>query len=88
MEWAQQVELVKTLQCVAMSVKCSKDTQRQTVMVHELQHVSSSLPPVFRLPLNPSLQCCDIDLQVFIILLSLSCWYKLIFLFRTELLLF
>ena len=70
MEWAQEVELVQTLEGVALAVKASKDTQRQTTLVHELQRMSCSLPPVFRLPLNPSLQCCDIDIEVCIIMLT------------------
>ena len=43
MEWAQEVELVQTLEGVALAVKASKDTQRQTTLVHELQRVSCSL---------------------------------------------
>ena len=64
MELTQQAELVETLRGVAITVKASKDAQRQTTLVHELQRASVSLPPVFRLPLNPALQCCDIDIQV------------------------
>ena len=64
MELAQQSDLVKGLSDVACIVKNTRDVQRQTCLVHELQNLSSSLPPVFRLPLNPTLQCCDIDVEV------------------------
>lgn len=63
MELAQQSDLVKGLSDVACIVKNTRDVQRQTCLVHELQNLSSSLPPVFRLPLNPTLQCCDIDVE-------------------------
>lgn len=64
MELRQQAKLVETLRGVANTVKATKDAQRQMTLVHELRQASVSLPPVFRLPLNPALQCRDIDIQV------------------------
>lgn len=64
MELSQQSELVNSLSDVAAAVKIAKDQQRQTTLVHELQCVSANLSPVFRLPLNPALQCCDIEIEV------------------------
>lgn len=65
-ELTQQSELIHKLSDVATSVKAARDPQRQTTLVHELQSLSSTLPPVFRLPLNPALQCCDIDIEVLV----------------------
>ena len=64
MELQQQSDLVAGLCGVAASVKAARDTQRQTVLVQELQSLSLSFPPMFRLPLNPALQCCDINTEV------------------------
>lgn len=64
MELSHQSDLMATLSSVAEAVKGARDAQRQTTLVRELQKLSTSLPPVFRLPLNPALQCCDIDIQV------------------------
>lgn len=64
MELSQQSELVQGLTDVAVAVKNAKDPQKQTTLIHGLQSLSSTLSPVFRLPLDPSLQCCDIDVEV------------------------
>ena len=64
MELSQQAELTSSLFDVATAVKAAKDQQRQTTLIHELQCLSSTLSPLFRLPLNPALHCCDIDIEV------------------------
>jgi phosphatidylinositol-4-phosphate 3-kinase len=64
MEFSQQADLIHSLSDVAMLVKGAKDQQRQTTLVHQLQRLASSLNPTFRLPINPALQCCDIDIEV------------------------
>ena len=61
-EWAQEVKLFQALRKVALSVKASKDSQRQVTLVSELQKVK--FPPAFRLPFDYSTQCSDIDIQV------------------------
>jgi phosphatidylinositol-4-phosphate 3-kinase len=63
MEFSQQADLIHSLSDVAMLVKGAKDQQRQTTLVHQLQRLASSLNPTFRLPINPALQCCDIDIE-------------------------
>lgn len=65
-ELTQQAEFIHKLSDVSTSVKGARDAQRQTTLVHELQNLSSTLPPVFRLSLNPALQCCDIDIEVLV----------------------
>ncbi len=64
MELAQQSDFIDCLAEIASSVKNTRDVQRQSCLVQALQTLSMSMPPVFRLPLNPALQCCDVDLQV------------------------
>ena len=64
MELSHQSDFMDALRSVAEAVKAARDAQRQTTLVRELQKLSSSLPPFFRLPLNPALQCSDIDIEV------------------------
>lgn len=64
MELSQQSEFIESLAEIAGAVKNSRDLQRQTCLVQSLKELGSSLPPVFRLPLNPALQCCDVELEV------------------------
>ena len=64
MELAQQSDLIKSLAEIAALVKNARDVQRQTCLVQAMKELSFSLPPVFRLPLNPAFQCCDVDLEV------------------------
>ena len=64
MELAQQTDFINSLAVIAALVKNARDVQRQTCLVNAMQELSLSLPPVFRLPLNPALQCCDVDLEV------------------------
>ncbi|XP_011404735.1 PREDICTED: phosphatidylinositol 4-phosphate 3-kinase C2 domain-containing subunit beta-like [Amphimedon queenslandica] len=63
MELSNQLDMIHGLNDVAMTVKSSKDHQRQTSLVTGIQHLAGTLPPVIRLPLNPALQCCDIDIE-------------------------
>lgn len=59
-----QVELVEQLCVVAGAVKASRDAQRQTTLVQELKRVSDTMVGSLRLPLDPAMQVCGIDIEV------------------------
>jgi len=58
------VELVDQLCAVAMAVKNTRDSHRQTTLVEELKGVADKFVGKFRLPLSPSLLVKSIDIEV------------------------
>ena len=49
---------------VAVAVKNTRDSHRQTTLVQELQGVADKFHGKFRLPLNPALLVKSIDIEV------------------------
>ena len=57
---------MEILRDAAMATKGTREAQRQTILVQELQRVASLITASFSLPLNPAMLVSGLDIEVWV----------------------